>query len=288
MKAKYERVRFEEATSVVVLDLSLPKFDAPWHFHPEVELTYIVRGEGERFVGDSIEPYTDGDFVLLGGNTPHYWNSSVSTPKTDDAAQAIVLQFRETLADSFPELNSVANLLRSGCRGGLQLETDPDLVETMLMFPKLRPDQCLTRLLQLLTVLVDLSPKRLSTLEQASESSPAVDQKANQRISKAIEYVHRNLARPDLSLPEIAEASQMSPAAFSRYFHRQTGTRLNAFIASRRIAQAVRMLRQSDDTIDEIATASGFGSLSSFNRQFRRFHNQSPHHFRRKADQKPK
>ena len=33
---------------------SSPYFHVAWHFHPEIELTYIVESSGNRFVGDSI------------------------------------------------------------------------------------------------------------------------------------------------------------------------------------------------------------------------------------------
>lgn len=40
--------------------LDLPAFEHFWHTHPEMELTFIQKGEGMRYVGDSIQPFTDG------------------------------------------------------------------------------------------------------------------------------------------------------------------------------------------------------------------------------------
>ena len=53
-----------------------------WHHHDEFELTFTVNSCGQRYVGDTIEPYGDGDLVFLGSNLPHTW---MSQHKVDDA-----------------------------------------------------------------------------------------------------------------------------------------------------------------------------------------------------------
>lgn len=44
-----------------------------WHFHEELELVYIIKSTGTRFVGDSIEKFEAGEVVLIGKNVPHMW-----------------------------------------------------------------------------------------------------------------------------------------------------------------------------------------------------------------------
>ncbi|MBA3686115.1 MAG: cupin domain-containing protein, partial [Planctomycetes bacterium] len=46
-----------------------------WHFHPELELTWIKRGQGLRYVGESVEAFAAGDLVLIGPGIPHTWTS---------------------------------------------------------------------------------------------------------------------------------------------------------------------------------------------------------------------
>src|SRR5688500_18542137 len=75
MRARPERISTSPAASFAVKRRRDPGFEFAWHFHPEVELTWIVRSRGRRFVGDSIEEYRDGDLVLLGPNLPHTWHS---------------------------------------------------------------------------------------------------------------------------------------------------------------------------------------------------------------------
>ena len=36
-----------------------------WHHHPEIEITLVIKGQGLRFVGDSIETFHDGDLCLI-------------------------------------------------------------------------------------------------------------------------------------------------------------------------------------------------------------------------------
>src|SRR5678810_1054145 len=44
-----------------------------WHYHSEVELIHIKKGEGTQFIGDCIKRFKSGDVVLVGSNLPHYW-----------------------------------------------------------------------------------------------------------------------------------------------------------------------------------------------------------------------
>ncbi len=290
MRAKYEHVDLADRASLVMLDLSLPVFDKTWHFHPEVELTYIIKGRGERFVGASIEPFEPGDLVLLGKNTPHYWSSEVRCDEPaqnhrkpqPDQAQATVFQFPETIIDSYVELEFVQKLLKVHSIGGLKFDADDQIVRAINHVKSKTAGFRLLALLELLTLLGSRAYKRLSLM--ATDAS--IDIKANHRISRATEYVHRNLGNPDLSLPEVAKAGGMSPSAFSRYFHRVTGKTLNRFIAARRIEVASKLLAETQRSITEIALEAGFGSLSSFNRQFKRLQNISPRAFRDKHRKK--
>src|SRR6478736_9778510 len=78
--------------SFLVRKFTEKKFSAPYHFHPEYELTLIVRGSGKRYVGSHIQHYAPGDLVLLGSNLPHCWKTE---NESEGSSQSIVIQFRE-------------------------------------------------------------------------------------------------------------------------------------------------------------------------------------------------
>src|SRR5437764_2448605 len=92
------------------LDAAIP---FQWHHHPEFELTLTLNSRGQRFIGDHIGRYDDGDLVLIGPNLPHTWCSSEKI----DAAQphvALVMWFlpawAEPLGSVFTELQAVARM----------------------------------------------------------------------------------------------------------------------------------------------------------------------------------
>lgn len=69
---KLETIRIQDASQTFhYYKNEANVWDSFWHYHPEIEITYIHQGMGLRFVGDSIQPYQTGDLVLFGKNLPH-------------------------------------------------------------------------------------------------------------------------------------------------------------------------------------------------------------------------
>ena len=102
-RALFEHVKHDRDLGILFRDVTGSALKFPWHFHPELELTHIVRGAGHRYVGDSIEPFVDQDLCLVGANTPHCWLSELGDAQS---VQARVIQFLpeslgSALADAF-------------------------------------------------------------------------------------------------------------------------------------------------------------------------------------------
>jgi AraC-like DNA-binding protein len=85
----------------------------------------------------------------------------------------------------------------------------------------------------------------------------------------------------DISLGEAARAVNMSAKYFSEVFSRAAGMPFVEYVSRVRIEKARAMLADPDTRIVEIAFGAGFGSLSQFNRAFRKFVGQSPRQYRK-------
>jgi mannose-6-phosphate isomerase-like protein (cupin superfamily) len=75
MKHPLQKSRIPEAKAFVVKELIAPYFDKHWHFHPEYQLFWVIKGKGTRFIGDQMKPFKEGDMVLTGPNLPHLWRN---------------------------------------------------------------------------------------------------------------------------------------------------------------------------------------------------------------------
>ena len=290
MDANFETVQADTNSSFRSLWFTCTSFaeDHTWHYHPELELTYIIKSEGTRFIGDSIEPYAPGDLVLVGPNLPHCWHDEHPKQSRTSGPELIVLQFSsEALGRDFlslPELAGVRQLFKASGSGlHVQGATAKRVQKRM---EGVFDAQGFSRLLCLLEILEWMahSPKDLRKLASAQYRIEKDITEANRRRIELIHrYVRENLAR-EISQAEIAALTGLTPAGFSRFFRQATGHTFMAFVNRLRISQACRALMESDESVTEIALTCGYNNMAHFNRQFLALKGMNPTQFRNQRD----
>lgn len=255
----------------------LPAFPFRWHHHPEVELTLITRGRGQRFVGDSIEPFAEGDLVLLGSDVPHTWHSP---PGRGRRVGSVVIQFRRDFIGprffDLPEAAKVRRLLHRAS-SGLAFSGNAAARVARRMAAMSERDG-FTRLTDLLASLHELAQHRGARPLSSAGFRPRPNVGDAGRIDR-VWRLARNLEEA-VTQRDAAAALGMTPAGFSRYFKRTTGHTFVAYVHELRVAEACRLLIDTDTPVTDICFASGFGNLSNFNRVFRRLKRVSPRQFR--------
>ncbi len=85
----------------------------------------------------------------------------------------------------------------------------------------------------------------------------------------------------DVTVEELAARALMSPRTFARRFRAETGTTPHHWLTEQRVLTARRMLEETDRSIDEVASRSGFGSASVLRHHFTRRVGASPLLYRR-------
>lgn len=254
----------------------MPRFEMPWHYHSQYELTLIARGRGMRYVGDSIERFEDGDLVLLGSNLPHYWWTDAEDLR---GAHSVVIQFELNAGSAnlfeLPEAAPVRRLLAASARG-LSF-SGPAARQSARHLMKMNQRQGWQRLGLLVEIFGTLAEGR--PLASAGYA-PVLDNRDDRRLRAVCKYVNDSYA-DDIRQVRAATLAGLSAGAFSRYFHKRMGKTFEAYVIEVRLGQACRRLIEADSTVAEIAFATGFNNLSNFNRHFRRLKGQSPREYRR-------
>lgn len=99
------------------------------------------------------------------------------------------------------------------------------------------------------------------------------------RIWKARAFIAEHSGE-ELSLARVAKAANTSVNYFSEKFKEATGTNFVKYVARSRYEKAAALLREADLPVSEVAFASGFQSLSQFNRVFKKLSGKSPTQYR--------
>jgi AraC-like DNA-binding protein len=87
----------------------------------------------------------------------------------------------------------------------------------------------------------------------------------------------------DLSLAKLARKARLPAREVSAIINRATGLNVSQFVNDRRIAEACRLLRETERTVTQIMLDVGFSTKSNFNREFRRVTDISPKQWRAEA-----
>ena len=85
----------------------------------------------------------------------------------------------------------------------------------------------------------------------------------------------------DMSVDSLAARAVMAPRTFARRFKAETGTTPYHWITNQRVLLAERLLEESDDTVERIATRVGFSNATAFRHHFARLRGTSPQAYRR-------
>lgn len=109
-------------------------------------------------------------------------------------------------------------------------------------------------------------------------------QQRSERLKKLFDHISRHYAEK-LPVAAAAKLAGMSAPQFMKTFKRVAGMTLVAYLNHVRLANGARRLRETDHSIAEIASDTGFADQSYFDKRFKLAFGKSPKEFRREAVQ---
>ena len=98
-------------------------------------------------------------------------------------------------------------------------------------------------------------------------------------VSEVFAVIERRFAEP-ISLDDVARAVGRSPSHLTATLRRATGMTVLEWITERRMAEARRRLRETDEDVAIVAERVGYHDATYFIRLFRRAHQTTPRAFR--------
>jgi AraC-like DNA-binding protein len=263
----------------------LPYFTNQWHFHPELELNWVIASSGTCFIGDSVERFESGEIVLLGKNLPHYWknDSDYYRHKSYEPAEAIITRFTEDfLGEKFlklPETIALQKLFNKAAFGLKLIEPLQGNIARALS--KLIEKDGFNQLISLLEILHEIAYSDALEIISPNYVHNQLLVKHNQRLTTVIAHLMSHFTE-QISLDHIAKLACMNQAAFCRYFKQQTGQTITQYLTDLRIRYACELLSRDEESVTRICFQVGFENVSHFIQVFKNQRNQTPLEFRKK------
>ena len=255
------------------------EFDFPLHCHEELELNFIMNAKGaKRVIGDHICEIDDLELVLVGSNLPHVWQTHKCKSKE---IREITIQFHKDLFDEkflrSNQLSFVRNLLEKSAKGILFSRQTIQQIAPRLTL--LSQKQGFDSVLELFSILHDLSISRNMHTLSGSTFNNAELSYNSRRIEKAVEYMNQSFQK-HITLTEVAKLANMTDVSFSRFFRHRTGITFMDSLLEMRLGHASRLLIDTTQSVAEVAYNCGFNNISNFNRLFKKKKGCTPREFR--------
>lgn len=255
------------------------------HYHPELELLYVIEGSGTMLTGNRVEPVNAGNLLLIGGNVPHlfrfekqqYLNPLLKHGPMEAPLQLLTLHFNPAIFGeqflSLPENGYLRTVLNNAIQvqefyGGLR-----NNIVNMLY--QLLKSAAHTRLLLLMQLLAAIAEGNEYHFLNAGLKPQAYNHIDETRLTNIYLHTLNNFHR-SITLKEIAATAYMVPNAFCRYFKQRTNKSYVDFLLEVRVNHACKLLRETDYSMVVVSYESGFTNLSNFNRYFKMLTGKSP------------
>lgn len=281
-KPTLEKVNTGPDSSVFLHQTSEQRTWLPfWHFHPELELVYVDKGEGRRHIGNHLSYFHNSQLLLIGANLPH----SGFGDKFTRTGSETYIQFKEDfMGKDFlhtPEMSPIAGLFERAKKGVVFHRACKDEVGPKII--ALNEHRGFHRVLHLLEVLHDLALSKDYELLNVDGFAFETTIQDSDRIEQVYKHINSNFGRP-IPLDEISDLASMTVPAFCRYFKKSTGRTFTRFVNEFRIVQARRLLSETNESISDISMEVGYNNFSHFNKLFKEYVGHSASEYRKQLN----
>ena len=237
------------------------------HWHSRHEFCYVIEGECSFYVNGQTYHASAGDLLFFKSGDIHRYISN------DEHFICYISTFIPTIVYEndyklcMPKtFISKSELVESGLHGRV-LETFDTMYEEYEKCDKYWEaivKSCLANMFYLLSRSFE------------NESVTLIkDVNKFEKFQQVIDYLNKNYTE-DISLEDISSLLNYSLSNTSSLFEKFIGMNFKKYLDSIRVQKSVEMIRNSDETITEIAMKNGFNNVRTFNNVFKSITGMTP------------
>lgn len=276
----HEKEIFTEQYPFRLIINTIEEFQYPLHWHNAVELVYNIAGTCHISVAGTDRMLAGNDILFIPPGEIHEITESGRNGKR------CFIQFSITALDGFGGVDNILPFMENTLV--ICSDTEPEFHCSV--------EKCITELIREYeekeyAYTLSLSARIFDILvliarRYANRAIPSGMSDGNKKITglklinKAFKYIEKNYSS-NITLKDVSVAVGFSEYYFSRLFKEYTGQNFQKYLSGYRIKQAEKLLRHSELPILAIALETGFNSLTTFNRIFKKVRGCSPTVYRK-------
>ena len=252
-----------------------------WHWHPEIEITYVRKGTMCYKVNNLVYHLKEGDIVFnnsgaLHSGTMENQEDCTYIPVTFDP-RLIYGFFQSTINSKYVDPVLQDSLLPAICIDQSEPWHKPfrEYLLRIIALDEKKPDFyelditiCLQSMWRLLLEHITYEP------QASRENSLEYD-----RIKKILSYIEENYQNK-ITLNDIAGHIHLCESECTRLFKRHMNTTLFAFLQEYRIERSLEFL-QADQPVSAVADKAGFSDPNYYSKVFAKIKGCSPREYRK-------
>jgi AraC-like DNA-binding protein len=283
-KNYFERLNFSSGKKINVSKKIDTNFSNTMHWHPFIEILLSLYDNNEVTINFTEHVLKINDLVIIYPGDLH---------SLDHVAENafILVQFPLDLLMIMSEFNSNFSVFSQyQC-----IKYDPSNIDAdrMIFLIKKLPELYYSDMLfnevriysLLLEFFVKLGQYCVNAKKEEFSGDANTDYKSTKLITEACLYISQNCTKP-LTLDDVSHHIGVSKSHFSHLFKKYTNMTFIDFLTTERIKRTEFLISNPKAHIIDIAFDSGFSSLSSFNRAFKKIKGIPPSEFRERMTNK--
>ena len=255
---------------MILRNVASAKYGGDWHSTPHAhsytELFYIVGGDGQFQINDSLFPVHAHQLVVVNPNIIHTEVSYEAHP-----LEYIVLGI-EGLELTIPGSGEARYCIYSFPANNDVLTCMQRVLQEM---QERKPEHQTVCLAYMDLIMVQLLRHASVSVSQAPSRFPA-----NPQCAAVRQYIDQHY-KESLTLNLLAEKARINKYYMAHAFKREYGVSPINYLISCRIREGKRLLSETDLSLSQIAAVLGFSSSSYFSQSFRSAEGMSPTEYRK-------
>lgn len=248
------------------------------HFHNYMEIGFCYDGSGVVELDEEIEPFKANMLFIIPKNFPHNTESeNLSLSRWEYLYIDVDAFMREIYSDNHVYADDLAAIINNRA-WAIEVSEYPEvasliqyIIEEMRGKKEFYVESVKGMLFSLLMNIARINWKHSGKVNK--------QRRGGLQMTVALHHISKHYTE-DLTIGDLASISHMSETHFRRVFHETMNMTPSDYLNLVRVQMACEHMKKSEDSMEMVAEKSGFQSVSTFNRNFKKFLGITPYQWK--------